>query len=95
MADRGDPRSSRQWKTLRASWAVVIATGRVDCPRCGQRITAEQRWDLGHRTSLRAGAGNGAVHPEHRTCNRRAGGELSVELRRNGGHVYPPQSRDW
>ena len=55
MADRGDPRSSRQWKTLRASWAVVIATGRVDCPRCGQRITAGQRWDLGHRTALRSG----------------------------------------
>jgi hypothetical protein len=103
MADRGDPRSSRAWKTLRASWAAVIATSIVTCPRCGKHITSDQPWDLGHRTALRSGGSNGDAWPEHRGCNRRAGGELSVEVRRanrgrradRGRHVYPPPSRDW
>ena len=95
MADPGDPRSSRSWKRLRASWAAVIAAGAVTCPRCGKRITSDQAWDLGHRVAFRAGGANGDVRPEHRACNRGAGAELAAELRRNGGHVYTPPSRDW
>jgi hypothetical protein len=90
-----DPRSSRSWKRLRATWAAAIATGRVDCWRCGQRIDAGQPWDLGHRVAVRLGGSDEHVHPEHRRCSRSAGGELSVEVRRNGGHVYPPPSREW
>ena len=65
-----DSRSSRQWKKLRASWGVAIATSVVTCRRCGNRITSDQPWDLGHRVSVRAGGSNGDVHPEHRACNR-------------------------
>ena len=106
MADRGDPRSSRQWAKLRASWATVIATSRVYCPRCGDQITSGQAWDLGHRVALRAGGSNGDARPEHAACNR-AGAGVPAELRddvagraagprRNGGpHRYPGPSRDW
>jgi len=99
MADRGDPRSSRWWKKLRASWGVAIATSAVTCPRCGNRITSDQEWDLGHKVALRAGGSNGDVRPEHRACNRAGdavpAARLAAAPRRNGGHVYPPPSRDW
>ena len=99
MADPGDPRSSRQWRKLRASWSVAIATSVVTCRRCQERITSGDKWDLGHATPLRAGGGNGDVHPEHRSCNRAGAAvpaELRAEVRRNGGpHRYPGPSRDW
>lgn len=65
-----DSRSSRQWKKLRASWGVAIATSAVSCARCGNRITSDQPWDLGHKTAVRAGGSDDDVHPEHRACNR-------------------------
>ncbi len=98
MADRGDPRSSRGWQKLRASWAAAIATSRVYCPRCGEQITSGQAFDLGHAVPLRAGGSNGDVRPEHRACNRAGAGvpaELRAEVRRGRGHRYPPPSRDW
>ncbi len=65
-----DSRSSRQWKKLRSSWAVAIATSEVTCPRCKQRITSDQDWDLGHKVSVRAGGSDDGARPEHRACNR-------------------------
>ena len=101
MAYRGDPRSSRQWAKLRANWAAVIATSRVYCPRCGEQITSDQPFDLGHRVPLAAGGSNGDARPEHRACNR-AGAGVPAELRgdaagprRNSGHRYPGPSRAW
>ncbi|TDH48507.1 hypothetical protein E2F47_23595 [Mycobacterium eburneum] len=52
---------------MRAAWAPVVATGRVQCARCGQQIEHTDAWDLGH-TSDRSGY-NG---PEHEDCNRSA-----------------------
>jgi len=98
MADRGDPRSSRAWKKLRASWRVAIATSVVTCRRCGNRITSDQPFDLGHRVALRAGGSNGDVHPEHRACNRAGdavpAAELTARRVKRTGHHLPP-SRNW
>lgn len=54
----------------RAEWAPLVATGTVDCRRCGHRIPATAPWDLGHPDAdcpkPRA--------PEHRRCNRGTAG---------------------
>lgn len=46
--------------------ATEVATGAVECWRCGEPILADDEWDLGHDGERLAG-------PEHRgRCNRRA-----------------------
>lgn len=57
---------------LRTKWAPVVARGGVTCPRCHQLIEAGTPWDLGHTDDRQAWTG-----PEHRACNRRAGGEAA------------------
>lgn len=53
-------------RAARRAWAAVVATGTVECWRCGERIPADAPWDLGHddldRTITRG--------PEHQRCNR-------------------------
>jgi hypothetical protein len=70
---------------LRAAWEPVVAAGRVDCWRCGQRIRPRQPWDLGHddvdRTRYRG--------PEHQACNRGA----SRRLPRRVTPAVDPQPR--
>ena len=53
---------------LRASWARKVASGRVNCARCGERISPLEPWDLDH-TDDRAGY----LGPSHRACNRGRG----------------------
>lgn len=53
-------------RRLREQWAPVVASGRVDCWRCGQRIQAGTPWDLGHDDHDRRRYRG----PEHRGCNR-------------------------
>lgn len=65
MADYGHAH-----RKLRERWAQVVATGSVDCARCGKPIWPNQPWDLGHRDD-NSGAYQG---PEHQGCSRRAGG---------------------
>jgi hypothetical protein len=52
---------------LRASWLRRVATGAVDCARCGLRISALEAWDLDHTDDRQAYLG-----PSHRACNRAA-----------------------
>ena len=55
---------------LRADWVPRVATGRVTCARCGNRIHPGTPWDLGHTDDRTAYTG-----PEHAACNRSAGGK--------------------
>lgn len=50
----------------RQQWAPVVATGKVDCARCGKRIRAGEPWDLGHDDA----DPSRYVGPEHARCNR-------------------------
>jgi hypothetical protein len=51
---------------LRERWARKVATGQVNCWRCGERLSPLEPWDLGHddrdRTITRG--------PECLPCNR-------------------------
>lgn len=58
---------------LRQQWAPKVRTGRVACARCRERITPDEPWDLGHDDDDRAKYSG----PEHRKCNRSAGGRSS------------------
>jgi hypothetical protein len=44
-------------------------------------IRPGDEFDLGHRTDKARGGSDADVAPEHRSCSRRAGGHLAVELR--------------
>ena len=55
MAYRGDPRSSRQWRKLRAYWSAAIATSRVTARGARSSITSDEKWDLGHGVPLARG----------------------------------------
>ena len=75
---------------LRKHWlAVIDSQGGVVCWRCGQMIMPGQPVDLGHLVDVAlGGTEQDGIRPEHRACNRRAGGELSVALREEA-------SRSW
>lgn len=63
---------------LRQRWAPIVASGRVNCHRCGHPISPGTPWDLGHhdtdRTRYRG--------PEHRRCNRGAAARKGNRSRR-------------
>ena len=73
--------NTHAWRQLRATWADHItwaaSIGRpITCPRCGNPITPNHEWDLGHKINRAdGGTTQTGVHPEHATCNRRAGGQ--------------------
>lgn len=54
---------------LRAKWARKVATGTVDCWRCGRRLNPLEPWDLGH-DDLDRSVYRG---PECVACNRATG----------------------
>lgn len=66
---------------------VMLASITPDtrCWRCGGLARDGDPWEAGHTHDLALGGGP-EVRPEHRSCNRRAGGELGVQLR----GVKPP-----
>jgi hypothetical protein len=72
----------------RRQWARTMARqGGAECARCGGWIDPDQPWDLGHHDWDRTVY----VGPEHRLCNRRAGG-----LSARGKLEQPlPRSREW
>lgn len=49
---------------LRARWAPKVATGRVHCARCKQRISPLEPWHLDHTDDRTAYLG-----PSHERCN--------------------------
>lgn len=62
---------------LRQQWQQAINQGLTPtCPRCGQPITPNQQWDLGHNDKR-----NGYNGPEHTHCNRSAGANNSNRMR--------------
>ena len=77
---------------LRRRWARIVPGGQVECPRCLMLIEPGEPWDLGHDEYDRENLT--LCKPEHRYCNRRAGG-------RNGGRKRARNakarawSRDW
>lgn len=72
------PTSSRGYgaahQRLRQKWKPDVEAGVVDCARCGERISPDQPWDLGHTDDRSAYSG-----PEHRSCNRSHGGRKRHE----------------
>lgn len=74
----------------RERWVPRVDAGGVDCARCSEPIEPGRPWDLGHNDDR-----TGWTGPEHRVCNRRAGGAngatVTNALRTEGVH----HSRDW
>lgn len=77
----------------RARWAPKVDAGQVDCARCGEPIIPGRPWDLGHDDNDRS------VYqgPEHRHCNREAGGRngAAVSNAKRGLQPVVRTSRDW
>lgn len=58
----------------RAAWQRRLDAGEpITCWRCGQPITPDQPWDLGHDDTYR----DRTRGPEHQYCNRAAGGRAA------------------
>lgn len=49
---------------LRATWARKVATGKVMCARCKQRISPLEDWHLDHTDDR-----SGYLGPSHAACN--------------------------
>lgn len=79
------PHYRHQHQRERAAWAPLVATGTITCTGqqgCGKPIQPDQPWDLGHTIDAALGGTNAPKIPQHATCNRRAGGQLSHQLTR-------------
>lgn len=78
-------------KQLRNHYRPLVAAGKVNCWRCGQKIQPTDKWDLGHddhdRSIYRG--------PEHaNTCNRSAAGRKAARTR-NAPRPVPDTTREW
>jgi hypothetical protein len=62
---------------LRARWAPVVATGGVECPRCGRYIPPWEPWDLGHPDDDK----NAIPTPWHQRCNRQFAASVTRKRR--------------
>lgn len=93
----------RRVMTLRARWQQRVDAGDVTCPRCGLPVVHGQRWDLGHAVDRALGGRDSdGLHPEHASCNRRAGGQLAAVLAGRtvraatpSSSVPPVERRSW
>jgi hypothetical protein len=63
---------------LRKRFERLVLSGEAVCARCGRGIWPGEPWDLGHDDFDRSVY----VGPEHRRCNRAAGGRVSARRRR-------------
>lgn len=75
----------------RKAWQSHLETiGPVECRRCHQPVRASDKWDLGHGVALANGGDGSDSRPEHATCNRRAGQQMTTAI------LYGPKSsQDW
>lgn len=99
-----DPRDKRsitpKWggsasSKARAQCRVQLKRGPVACAKCGREITKdtpESEWDAGHVTDRALGMGGHAVTPEHKTCNRSAGGKIGAAIT-NARYQKPSMER--
>jgi hypothetical protein len=74
----------------RERWRPKVAAGLVDCARCHQPIEPERPWDLGHNDTRTGWSG-----PEHRVCNRRAGGVNGAAVTNAARSPAMRHSREW
>lgn len=76
------PSRRRDWGTehKRRRKAMLRSTPEV-CARCGGGPRLGDPWEAGHVVAAALGGGP-EVRREHRSCNRKAGGELGVALRK-------------
>ena len=67
---------SRIARTLRPRIAASLPQ---PCIRCGRIVTPDMAWDVGHRVDLAMpGSDPWDAGPEHRRCNRSAGGKAGA-----------------
>lgn len=67
----------------RAQCRAMLKAGPVPCAKCGVEITAqtpESEWDAGHLTDRVTGMGGHQTAPEHKRCNRSAGGKIGAAI---------------
>ena len=93
----------KQHQKARLQHDLDLATlGPRPCRRCGEPVHCDrdahlnpdgQPFDLGHGTDLAFGGTGADSQPEHRTCNRSAGGRLGNLLKQL--RQRPPTTRDW
>jgi hypothetical protein len=74
----------------RRRWRPRVDAGLVDCARCRQPIEPGRPWDLGHNEDRTGWSG-----PEHRHCNREAGGRNGALVANAMRRTAVRQSRDW
>jgi hypothetical protein len=68
----------RAHRDVRARWALIVATGRQTCWRCGHVIARGESWDLGHDDADRSRYRG----PEHVACNRATAGRVPLRVER-------------
>lgn len=62
----------RRHERHRAAWAPKVATGTVQCARCGKTINPGQAWHDDHTDDR-----SGYLGPSHANCNDSAGGKAA------------------
>lgn len=68
-------------RNARARLEPLVAAGGAICPRCRRPIQPGQAWDAGHRVDLADDmTGTHGTLPEHRSCNRSAGGRRGAAI---------------
>lgn len=68
-----------QLRAARAHFAPLLP---LPCARCRRLVWDSDAWDVGHRIPAEAGGDASIANtwPEHRRCNRSAGGRRGAQL---------------
>lgn len=74
----------------REKWRAKVDSGGVTCARCNEPIQPGRPWDLGHTDDR-----TGWTGPEHRVCNRRAGGANGAAVTNAMRAQATRLSREW